>query len=207
MRRAALVALVVLTGFAARAVAQTYDTLNSALVDAVVVPAYQAYAAAAAQVPAPIEALCADPGPAPLEVAQQAWREAMLAWQRAQTIRFGPVIDDGLAPQIEFWPDKHGTAGRQMSRALAEQDPELLDAGKLEGKSVGLTSQATLERLLFGQALQDPDQGAYACAYALAVARHQADLAARLVAAWTGPDGFRAAVASAGSGNAVFFSA
>lgn len=207
MRAAALLALVVLTGFTARALAQTYDTLNSALVDAVVMPAYQAYEDAARQVPAPIEALCADPGPARLEAAQQAWREAMLAWQRAQTIRFGPVIDDGLAPQIEFWPDKHGTAGRQMSRALAERDPELLDAGALEGKSVGLTSQATLERLLFGRALSDPGLQGYACAYALAVARHQAELAARLVAAWTPPDGFRAAVAGAGSGNAVFFSA
>jgi len=158
MRAAALLALVVLAGFAARAAAQTYDTLNSSLVDAVVVPAYQAYEAAAREVPAPIEALCADPGPARLEAAQQAWRAAMLAWQHAQTIRFGPVIDDGMAPEIAFWPDKHGTAGRQMSRALAEQDPSLLDAAALEGKSVGLTSHASLERLLFGKALLDPGQ-------------------------------------------------
>jgi uncharacterized protein len=207
MRRAVLLALVVLTGFAARAGAQTYDALNSALVDAVVVPAYQAYAAATERLPSSIEALCAEADPERLEVAQQAWGEAMLAWQHAQTIRFGPVIDEGLAPQIEFWPDKHGTAGRQLSQALADRDPSLLDAGQLAGKSVGLTSQATLERLLFGQALQDPDLRDYACAYALAVARPQTGLAHRFVWGWIAPDGFRAAVASAGPGNEVFFSA
>jgi predicted lipoprotein len=117
------------------------------------------------------------------------------------------VIDEGLAPQIEFWPDKHGTAGRQLSQALAERDPSLLDAADLDGKSVGLTSLATLERLLFGEALFDPDLQAYACAYALAVAHHQVDLANRVVAAWTAPEGFRAVVTSAGAVNDVFFSA
>ena len=46
----------------------------------------------------------------------------MLAWQHAQPIGFGPVADLGLAPQIEFWPDKHGTAGRQFSQAMASRD-------------------------------------------------------------------------------------
>ena len=207
MRRATLLAMIVLAGLGTRALAQTYEALNSTLVDEVVLPVYQGYAAAIDRLPAPIVTLCADPGPERLDAAQQAWREAMLAWQRAQTIRFGPVIDEGLAPQIEFWPDKHATAGRQLSQALAERDPSLLDASELAGKSVGLTSLAALERLLFGEALLDPDLQDYACAYALAVARHQVDLANEVVAAWTGPEGFGAAVAGAGSGNAVFFSA
>ena len=83
-------------------------------------PAYERYADAIARLPASLEALCASPDQERLEAAQQVWREAMLAWQHAQPISFGPVADLGLAPQIEFWPDKHGTAGRQFSPGHGE---------------------------------------------------------------------------------------
>lgn len=205
MTRIPPLALALLVAFGARAAAQTYEATNMALVDEVVVPAYDGYVDAIERLPASIEMLCASPGQ--LEAAQEAWREAMLAWQHAQPIRFGPVVDQGLEPQIEFWPDKHGTAGRQFGQALADRDPSLLDPGELAGKSVGLTSLATLERLLFGDALQDPQMADYACAYGLAIARHQVDLARALAEAWTGEGGFRAVVIGAGAGNEVFFSA
>jgi predicted lipoprotein len=200
-----LLGLTLLLALGAVAAAQTYEGANNALVEGVVVPAYQRYAGAIGRLPASIEALCASPEK--LDAAQADWREAMLAWQHAQPINFGPVIDLGLAPQIEFWPDKHGTAGRQFSQALASRDPSLLDPGRLAGKSVGLITLVTLERLLFGDALQDPEVAGYACAYGLAVARHQLELAQALVEAWTAPGGFRDVVAGAGAGNEVFFSA
>jgi predicted lipoprotein len=188
------------------AAAQSYGELNAALVDQVVVPAYQRYAAAIGRLPASIEALCARPDEDRLEAAQGVWREAMLAWQHAQPVNFGPVADLGLAPQIEFWPDKHGTAGRQFSQAIASRDASLLDAGQLAEKSVGLTTLVSLERLLFDDVIMEPENRDFACAYALAIARHQVGLAARLAAAWTGPDGFRTVVTTAGVGNDVFFS-
>jgi predicted lipoprotein len=201
------IAAILLPLWGGHAAAQSYETLNQALVDEVVVPAYQSYADAIGRLPASIEALCAAPDPAGLEKARQAWREAMLAWQHAQPVNLGPVVELGLAPQVEFWPDKHGTAGRQYSQALASRDLSLLDAADLPGKSVGLTSLATLERLLFGDALLEPETSDYACGFSLAIARHRAALAGQLVEAWTAPDGFRAAVVGAGPGNALFFSA
>jgi predicted lipoprotein len=197
--------LLALLTFVPPAAAQSYGELNATLVDAVVVPAYERYAAAIGRLPASVEALCARPDAERLEAAQGVWREAMLAWQHAQPIGFGPVADLGLAPQIEFWPDKHGTAGRQFSQAIASRDPALLDPGQLSGKSVGLTGLVNLERLLFDDAIADPESRDFACGYALAIARHQVGLAARLTAAWTGPDGFRTVVTSAD--NDVFFSA
>jgi predicted lipoprotein len=205
--RALVLGLIALQTFCVPASAQSYGEVNTALTGQVVVPAYQGYADAIARLPASLEALCASPDPQKLEAAQQAWRAAMLAWQHAQPINFGPVVDQGLAPQIEFWPDKHGTAGRQYNRALASRDPSLLEADQLTGKSVGLTSLVNLERLLFGKALLDPELGAYACGYAQAVARHQVDLADTLLEAWTGPGGFRDVVLGAETGNDVFFSA
>jgi predicted lipoprotein len=205
MSRILLLALLVLT--APDAAAQSYGELNATLVDQVVVPAYERYADAIEELPASIEALCASPDQERLAAAQQAWREAMRAWQHAQPISFGPVVDQGLAPQIEFWPDKHGTAGRQFSQAMADRDPSLLDPAELPGKSVGLTSMVSLERLLFGDDVLEPDGGDYACAWAFALARHQEGLAEALADAWAGPDGFGAVVAGADAGNDEFFSA
>jgi hypothetical protein len=207
MTRAPLLALIVLLGLGVPAGAQSYGELNNALVEEVALPAFQRYASAIGDLPASIEALCARPDQARLEAARKAWRDAMLAWQHAQPINFGPVADQGLAPQIEFWPDKHGTAGRQYSQALADRDESLLDPDQLAGKSVGLTSLVTLERLLFDDVLLDPEAGGWACAYALAIARHQVDLADALALAWSGPDGFGATVVTADAGNDVFFSA
>jgi predicted lipoprotein len=208
MTRSLLPALLVLLAPCLPA-AQSYDEVNAVLVDQVVVPAYQRYAAATSRLPATIEALCASPDQERLAAAQGAWRAAMLAWQHAQPIGFGPVRDRGLAPQIEFWPDKHGTAGRQFSQAMASRAPSLLDSAQLSGKSVGLTTLVSLERLLFDDVILDPESGDFACAYALAIARHQVALADDLADAWTAPDGFRTVVTSAGAGagNEVFFSA
>jgi hypothetical protein len=66
-----------------------------------------------------------------------------------------------------------------------------------------------LERLLFDDVMLDPESQAYACAYALAVARHQVALAQALADAWAGSDGFRDMVTGAGTGagNNVYFSA
>ncbi|MGH6919658.1 MAG: imelysin family protein, partial [Geminicoccaceae bacterium] len=201
-----LLALLALVAPSLPAAAQSYGELNATLVDEVVVPAYQRYAGAIGRLPASLEALCASPGQERLEAAQKVWREAMLAWQHAQPIGFGPVADQGLAPQIEFWPDKHGTAGRQFSQAMASRDGSLLDPAQLSDKSVGLTSLVSLERLLFGDAVLDTNGGDYACAYALAVARHQVDLAAALAEAWAGEGGFASVVTGADAGNDVFFS-
>jgi uncharacterized protein len=206
MTRILLLALLALVAPSLPAAALSYGEVNTTLVDEVVVPAYERYAAATSRLPASIEALCTSPDKARLDAAQQAWREAMLAWQRAQPIGFGPVADQGLAPQIEFWPDKHGTAGRQFSQALADRDPALLEPDRLAGQSVGLTSLVSLERLLFGDEILEPG-GDYACGYALAVARHQVRLAEALAKAWSGKDGFGVVVTSADAGNDVFFSA
>jgi predicted lipoprotein len=205
MTRTLLTLLMLTAGLPAAA--QSYGEVNATLVDQVVVPAYQRYADTISRLPASIEALCASPDEVRLKAAQQVWREAMLAWQHAQPIGFGPVADQGLAPQIEFWPDKHGTAGRQFSEAMAERDPALLDAAQLSEKSVGLTSLVSLERLLFDDVMLDPENRDYACGYALAVARHQEALAETLAEAWAGPDGFGTVVTGADAGNKVFFSA
>ena len=161
-------------------------------------PAYQRYASAIGELPASIEALCASPDQARLEAAQEAWRGAMLAWQHAQPINFGPVADLGLAPQIEFWPDKHGTAGRQYSQALAGRDASLLDPDQLADKSVGLTSLVTLERLLFDDGCWIRRTAAGPAPMRWRSPGIRSIWRTALAQAWSAPDGFGATVVERG---------
>ncbi len=210
MRGLALLLLVLLP---ARAWAQLdYEGLNRALSEAVVVPAYERLAEAAARLPTDVGAFCERPTPESYERGLAAFDAAMDAWQRAQPIVFGPVSWDGRAARIEFWPDKNGVGARQLRKALAAMDPELVAPGGLEGKSVALQNLAALERLLFGHgeplaAGGGSEEDRYACALATAIARFQAGLTAALRDDWTGPEGYLEAVVRAGAGNAHYAAA
>ena len=52
--------------------------------------------------------------------------------------------------EYTFGRDKHGTAGKQLSKLLAKPDPAALENG-VAGKSAALQSLAALERVLFDQ--------------------------------------------------------
>ena len=57
------------------------------------------------------------------------WRAAMrpafvaslLAWRRLEAAGAGPAAVPETAARVYFWPDKHGTAGRQLAAALRDQ--------------------------------------------------------------------------------------
>lgn len=183
-----------------------YEALNRTLSDEVAIPAYRAMAEAMVALDGATAAFCAAPGAAALARTTGAFAAAMDAWQRAQPIAMGPVTWNGRAARIEFWPDKRGTAARQVRQALAVQDPALVAEGGLAGKSVALQSLATYERIVFERgariaAAAATPEDRYACALAAAIARFQAGLAAEILDDWTRPGGFRDAVVGAASGN------
>lgn len=204
-----LIAAIALPSATTRA-APTHESVNRALVEAVIMPAYRELAAAMAGLEPAIAPLCAQPSAAALAAARAGFAAAMDAWQHVQPVAFGPVAEAGRAARIMFWPDKHGTAGRQLGQALATRDPALVEAG-VAGKSAALQSLATLERLLYDDALKLAEgtapEARFACGFALAIARFQRDLAAEVLGLWEGPDGFLAAFETAAAGNARYFDA
>ena len=189
------------------AAAQSYDELNAALVNEVVVPAYERYADAIARLPASLEALCASPDQERLEAAQQVWREAMLAWQHAQpiTLRAGGRPGPGAADRVLAGQARHRRQAVQPGHGRPRRRAARFRSADRKKRRADHSRE--LERLLFDDALLEPENRDYACAYALAVARHQVGLAGKLADAWTGPDGFGTVVTGAGAGNDVFFSA
>jgi predicted lipoprotein len=152
------------------------------------------------------EAFCRQPGPNGFREVKDAFGRAMHAWQRAQPIGFGPATWDGRASRIEFWPDKRGTAARQVALALRTRDMALIAEGGLEKKSVALQNLSTYERLVFdhGDTIasgQATPEDLYACALAAAIARYQSELAATILNEWIQPAGFREMVMTAARGN------
>ncbi len=210
-RRLLLVTFALLMCLRPAAAEPSHEAMNRAVLEGILLPLHERYAAAMAALPSPVEGLCQAPDAAGLERAQAAFVAALDAWQRLQPVAFGPVVAAGALSRIEFWPDKHGTAGRQLRRALADADPALLKEG-VAGQSVALQSLTALEQLLFARDGQPPAgaadaKGRFACQLALAIARFQAELAARIVAGLQGPDGFAQAFAEAAAGNDQFFDA
>ena len=172
--------------------------LQSGLVttaEAFIRPAYAEQAEAAAALVGTLEAYCDAGGELPAVEARFA--DLFLAWQRSSIVQMGPVMQAEGPMRVQLWPDPKGFSGRAVRAALGAEDPALLAEGGLEGRSIALTNLTALEALLY----QPPAQGTYACALATAIARFQADLAAGLVADWTGGSAFRRAYDSAAAGN------
>ena len=190
----------------------TFETLNRALSDEVVIPAYERHAQAMAGLEAATHTFCDDPTDAKLAATKDAYHRAMDAWQEAQPISFGPISWKARASRVQFWPDKGGAATRQVKQALQKQDPDLIAEGGLQGKSVALQNLTTYERIVFerGEVIVSDRVTAgdrYACALAAAITRFQIKLAREVLADWTEPGGYREIVNTAPRGNEHYIDA
>jgi predicted lipoprotein len=127
---------------------------------------------------------------------RSAFASSLLAWRGLEAAGYGPAAQPERAARVFFWPDKHGTAGRQLGAALRERRPALETAAGLPGQSAGLQSLAALEQLLYPDgAAGDPEADRFACRYALAIADFQARLAAEMAASFASQPQSGAAIA------------
>lgn len=200
------VLLMLLAGTPALAQTPSHESVNHVLADAVILPAYQRWAKQAAGLAPAIDPLCDAPDAAALERARDAFHGVMDAWQAVLPVAIGPITEGTRPAAVQFWPDSHGIAGRQLNQALAEQDPAL--PADLAGQSVGLQNLQALEVLLFGVDLLDgTPKAAYACSLAAAIGRRQGELAAEVLDDWRGSEGFHADFTGAAAGNDHYFDA
>lgn len=78
---------------------------------------------------------------------QDQWRRTMGAWQAAKTIRFGPVVEQRIDWEFQFWPDKKNLVGKK-ARPLLKQS-EAITEDQIKNSSVVLHGLSALELLLF----------------------------------------------------------
>jgi len=128
--------LCVLLLLAGPAAAQDLDAVGSRLRAEVLLPLYADYRDRAAAFAAVAPDCAGDWRPA----VRDGYARSVLAWRRLEAAATGPALAGETPSTVYFWPDKHGTAGRQLAAALRERNPALTDPAQLAGRSVGLQS-------------------------------------------------------------------
>lgn len=173
-----------------------WTAVNLAVTDAVVLPAYDRFAASTPPLLAASEQLCAAVTQDNLAAVQQAFGAAFAAWQGVQHLQFGPITYFNWNYRLQFWPDDNGTALRQLDALLAAADPAVLESVAFAQQSVGVQGFPALERLLFADdSLGTLQKQPYHCAVVRAIASNVNDISTAVAARWR--DEFRTTVANA----------
>lgn len=127
------------------------NTFLTAYAQQVAAPAYDRLRAAADNLNT-ITSTCASSNlDAFLPAAQSEWRTTMTAWQEAKVIRFGPVSDQRLDWEFQFWPDKKNLVAKKTMAFMKQQEP--LTEEQLAQSSVVLHGLSAMELLLFDPAI------------------------------------------------------
>lgn len=192
--------------------APLWPELNRVVVDQHIVPRYKQLAQATAALEERSTVFCASADTAGLSQVRDGYQSAMDAWASVQHIRFGPVTVQKRYERFEYWPDKHNTGERQLSKALADQDMAQLSVDKFVTASIALQGLGTLERLLYDDVQLEQfagggDQPSYRCRLIEAVAHNLAVMSREVADEWTNPGSpYRGIVLGAEQGNAYFAS-
>lgn len=104
---------------------------------------------------------------------EHAWLSAFLAWQRVRYVDFGPIENNNLAWQFQFWPDPKNLIARKAAYLLNSEEPV---SGKVIADSgVAVQGFPMLEYLLYDQPLNISDNALPAektCSLLMATTRH-----------------------------------
>ncbi|OBT08302.1 hypothetical protein A9267_11380 [Shewanella sp. UCD-FRSSP16_17] len=207
--------------------------LISNIVDGVITPTFQQFAAKSLTQANDIAALCqAEAGlqqgsidnaalTSATETAAQSWRTTMNQWQRVEMMQIGPLLnDDGaLRNKIYSWP--------VMSRCGVDLDVVSFENNDINGTPYDITTRTparkgmvALEYLLFNPSLEHSCTGSVTpegwdnrtdesrrlarCEFAAEVAKDINNNANQLVTEWSGENGYAATLKSAGEAGSSF---
>lgn len=128
---------------------------------------------------------CAAPSRDAREQLEQHWRDAFMAWQQVRFVSFGPVENNNLAWQFQFWPDPKNLVARKASYLTKSDQPITTDL--IEQSGVAVQGFPMLEYLLFDEALASGERALpapHSCALLTSITQHMASNSQRLSADW-----------------------
>lgn len=166
-----------------------HTRVSAALTEGVLLPGYAAWAEADRQLAESARAFCA--GTQSLEQARQEYLRAQRGWAAVQPLQLGPLSENNLAWQVQFWPDKKNLVARQVE-ALLNSQPELTQA-QLDKGSVVVQGLTAYEYVLFDPNIDLTDSASQQryCPLLIAIGNHQLTLSTDVLARWTGEDGMQ----------------
>ncbi|RMJ04110.1 Imelysin [Marinobacter litoralis] len=128
---------------------------------------------------------CAEPGANDRERLEQQWRDAFMAWQQVRFVDFGPVENNNLAWQFQFWPDPKNLVARKAGYLTTSDQP--ITADLIEQSGVAVQGFPMLEYLLFDKPFSTGKHAlpaTHSCALLTTVTRHLASNSKQLSADW-----------------------
>jgi uncharacterized iron-regulated protein len=178
-------------------------SLVSSIVETVYVPTFDSLNVRASRLSTALDALAANPSPAALATAQDAWRSTREMYERNEGFAFGPLITNEYDPNMDTWPiDRTGID------ALVSGNSEITKA-ELDVEDGTLKGFHGIEYILFGDN-NSTTAGALTAgqrAYLSAAGQSLAAVAEALDEAWSPTGGnFAGQLTSAGSGTSVYAS-
>lgn len=174
--------------------------------DQLIIPGYQAFAAATQALEVAASGFCADKSAANFESVRSAWKLALSRWAETEVYGFGPVMTGRYDSKVHFWPRRDEKIAEFMA-AHPTIDKATVAAGGALTRGFHV-----MEYLLYEPAgaeartAADFSDGASArCDYLHAVAQVLTDDGATLAATWPASGGnFREEFVRAGKGSPTF---
>ena len=157
------------------------------LTDTVIVPGYEATAAASGDLRQTLEALCASPSADVLSTAQQSWRDARAPLMRSEATWFGPVADRRSEGLIA-WPQ----TDPERIEAMLVNNPATTEDDVRNGLASTQRGLGAIEYLLFAPDALDllSEPSSNRCGYLIALGLVTESEANSILEAWTkGEDG------------------
>lgn len=158
------------------------------LIEAWLLPRYDALASTTAAQKSAWESFCAKPEAAGLPALKGAYGKAADAWNAVEFITFGPISLSLRADRFSFFPDRRNAISRAMAEVIADADAERLKGDRFMHGSAAAQGLPALERLLFEEAAADAlvsgAEAARRCAYGTAIATNLANIASEIRAGW-----------------------
>lgn len=85
-----------------------------------------------------------------------AWLQAFESWQQVRFVEFGPIEQDSLAWQFQFWPDAKNLVARKVNYWLSAETE--LTTATIDGAGVAVQGFPALEFLLADPRFQQSEQ-------------------------------------------------
>mgnify|MGYP001791767947 CR=1 FL=1 len=183
--RILVAAVAVVFALPAAAQEKPFQPVVEALVREVLVPAYDAFAATAAEQAALTAALCEAPSQAALDAARGGFGALIGAFAGIEPYRFGPAARENRYERLFFWPDRRGRGLRQVQGIIGGEDDTAVGVESLANKSVAVQGLPALEFVLFGTGSDElATIGGFRCDYGATIAGAIAAVGEVMAAEW-----------------------
>ena len=95
---------------------------------------------------------CEAPDKAKLDQVKEAWADGFHAWQAVRFVDFGPIQQNSLAWQFQFWPDQKNLIAKKVDAWV--EGEQKITVENLAGDSVAVKGFPAIEYMLFDPRLE-----------------------------------------------------